>query len=144
MGGLDVRRASNEIPDHDVSIDAFWMDQLEVTNAMYALCVNAGGCTPPQSFKSQRRASYFNNPEFNDYPVIYVAWGQAKTYCEWAGRRLRPKQSGARRAWRRLHSPGRGKADGLLANFSMLVKSPRRDHHGEISIGRPGYGVFAA
>ena len=80
MGGLDVRRAPNETPDHDVTLDAFWMDQLEVTNAMYALCVNAGGCTPPQSFKSQRRPSYFNNPEFNDYPVIYVTCGQAKAY----------------------------------------------------------------
>src|SRR5689334_16692356 len=35
MGGMDVRRAPNEIPDHDVQLDAFWMDQLEVTNAMY-------------------------------------------------------------------------------------------------------------
>src|SRR5215207_2278884 len=70
MGGMDVRRAPNEIPDHDVQLDAYWMDQIEVTNAMYALCVNVGGCTPPQDFKSQRRPSYFNNPEFNDYPVI--------------------------------------------------------------------------
>src|SRR5689334_13723229 len=53
MGGMDVRRAPNEIPDHDVQLDAFWMDQLEVTNAMYGLCVQAGGCTPPQNFKSQ-------------------------------------------------------------------------------------------
>src|ERR1044071_434348 len=29
MGGMDVRRAPNEIPDHDVELDAFWMDQLE-------------------------------------------------------------------------------------------------------------------
>src|SRR5215212_10217783 len=62
MGGMDVRRALNEIPDHDVELDAFWMDQLEVTNAMYGLCVEAGGCTLPQSLKSQRRPAYFNNP----------------------------------------------------------------------------------
>src|SRR5215212_4433611 len=54
MGGLDVRRAPNEIPAHDVTLDAFWMDQLEVTNAMYGLCVRAGVCRPPHEFKSQR------------------------------------------------------------------------------------------
>ena len=82
MGGMDVRRALNEIPDHDVKLDAYWIDQLEVTNAMFALCMRSGGCTPPQSFKSQRRADYFDNPEFKDYPVVYVTWGQAKAYCE--------------------------------------------------------------
>src|SRR5215212_2799090 len=44
MGGMDVRRAPNEIPEHNVTLEAFWMDQLEVTNAMYGLCVSAGGC----------------------------------------------------------------------------------------------------
>ena len=39
MGGLDIRHAPDEAPAHDVTIDAFWMDQLEVTNAMYQLCV---------------------------------------------------------------------------------------------------------
>jgi len=143
MGGLDVRRASNEIPDHDVSIDAFWLDQLEVTNAMYALCVNAGGCTPPQSFKSQRRASYFNNPEFNDYPVIYVAWGQAKTYCEWAGRRL-PTEAEWERAGRgddfRTFPWGEAKADGLLANFNMLVGDTSRV--GTYPAGASPFGVL--
>ncbi|HZM24086.1 MAG TPA: SUMF1/EgtB/PvdO family nonheme iron enzyme, partial [Anaerolineales bacterium] len=43
MGGMDVRRAPNEIPDHDVKLDAYWIDQLEVTNAMFALCMRSGG-----------------------------------------------------------------------------------------------------
>src|ERR671925_36448 len=47
MGGMDVRRAPNELPEHDVTLEAFWMDQLEVTNAMFSLCVNAGACEPP-------------------------------------------------------------------------------------------------
>src|SRR5215207_7341162 len=129
MGGLDVRRAPNEIPDHNVTLDAFWMDQLEVTNAMYGLCVSAGVCAPPQSLKSQRRPDYFNNPEFNDYPVIYVTWGQAKAYCEWAGRRL-PSEAEWERAGRgddlRTFPWGEDKADGLLANFNMLVGDTSR------------------
>jgi eukaryotic-like serine/threonine-protein kinase len=143
MGGLDVRRAPNEIPEHNVTLDAFWMDQLEVTNAMYALCVNADGCTPPQSFKSQRRPEYFNNPDFNDYPVIYVTWGQAKTYCEWAGRRL-PTEAEWERAGRgddyRTFPWSENKADGLLANFNMLVGDTSRV--GTYPAGASPFGVL--
>src|SRR5512147_2367856 len=39
MGGMDVHASANEKPAHDVTLDAYWMDQLEVTNGMYALCV---------------------------------------------------------------------------------------------------------
>ena len=143
MGGMDVRRAPNEIPDHDVTLDAFWMDQLEVTNAMYGLCVGAGGCTPPQSFKSQRRPEYFDNPEFKDYPVIYVTWGQAKTYCEWTGRRL-PTEAEWERAGRgddfRTFPWGEDKADGTLANFNMLVGDTSRV--GSYPAGASPFGVL--
>ena len=79
---------SYERPIHTVYLDAFWIDQTEVTNAMYAKCVDTGICNPPSSTKSYMRDSYFGNPEFENYPVIYVSWNDAKTYCEWAGRRL--------------------------------------------------------
>jgi len=143
MGGMDVRRAPNEIPDHDVALDAFWMDQLEVTNAMYGLCVNSGGCTPPQTFKSQRRPEYFNNPEFNDYPVIYVTWGQARVYCEWAQRRL-PTEAEWERAGRgndfRTFPWGEDKADGTFANFNMLVGDTSRV--GTYPAGASPFGVL--
>ena len=143
MGGLDVRRAPNEIPAHDVSLDALWMDQLEVTNAMYGLCVSTGECTPPQNFKSQRRPSYFDNPEFKDYPVIYVTWGQASAYCVWAGRRL-PTEAEWERAGRgddlRTFPWGEDKADGRLANFNMLAGDTSRV--GSFPAGASSYGVL--
>jgi eukaryotic-like serine/threonine-protein kinase len=143
MGGMDVRRAPNEIPDHDVTLDAFWMDQLEVTNAMYGLCIQSGGCTSPQSLKSQRRPEYFDNLEFKDYPVIYVTWGQAKSYCEWAGRRL-PTEAEWERAGRgddfRTFPWGEDKADGTLANFNMLVGDTSRV--GSYPAGASPFGVL--
>ena len=143
MGGMDVRRAPNEIPDHDVQLGAYWMDQLEVTNAMYTLCMNAGACDPPQSFRSQRRADYFENPEFKDYPVVYVTWGQAKAYCEWAGRRL-PTEAEWERAARgddfRTFPWGENKADGLLTNFNMLVGDTSRV--GTYPLGASPFGVL--
>ncbi|MBK7317916.1 bifunctional serine/threonine-protein kinase/formylglycine-generating enzyme family protein [Candidatus Villigracilis affinis] len=77
-----------EKPIHTIYLDGFWIDQTEVTNQQYALCVTAGQCTSPIETDSSLRSIYYGNSEFDDYPVIYVNWNMAKTYCEWAGRRL--------------------------------------------------------
>jgi eukaryotic-like serine/threonine-protein kinase len=78
----------NEGPQHSVYLDAFWIDQTEVTNAQYARCVASGQCTKPYDTKSYTRPSYFGDSQFADYPVIFVDWNQAQAYCAWAGRRL--------------------------------------------------------
>ena len=88
MGGLDVYRENDELPPHEVSLDAFWIDQVEVTNGMYNLCVEAGSCRPLVKINSDNRDVYFGNPEFQDYPVVNVAWYDANAYCLWAERRL--------------------------------------------------------
>ncbi len=88
MGGMDILMENDELPAHDVTLDAFWIDQVEVTNGMYGLCVDAGACRPPVKVNSDNRDSYFGNPEFRDYPVVYVTWYDANAYCGWAGRRL--------------------------------------------------------
>jgi formylglycine-generating enzyme required for sulfatase activity len=78
----------HERPQHRVYLDAFWIDRTEVTNAMYANCVAAGGCSAPRSPASNTRDSYYGNSAFSDYPVVWVDWSQAEAYCGWAGRRL--------------------------------------------------------
>jgi len=143
MGGLDVRHGPDESPAHYVTIDAFWMDQLEVTNAMYQLCVSDGVCTPPQNFASQRRNDYYENIEFKDYPVVYVAWIQAKTYCEWANRRL-PTEAEWERAARgddqRTFPWGENKPDERFANFNFIVKDTSRV--GSFPLGASPFGVL--
>jgi len=79
---------TDEDPPHPVEVNAFWMDQIEVTNAMYALCVNAGACKPPQFPGSYNVDDYFKNPQYASYPVTNVDWYQANAYCEWSGARL--------------------------------------------------------
>jgi len=47
----------DEEPVHTVTLDAFWIDQTEVTNAMYARCVQEGACQPPTFYSSYTHAS---------------------------------------------------------------------------------------
>jgi formylglycine-generating enzyme required for sulfatase activity len=73
---------------HQVSLDAFYMDTYEVTNARYADCVTEGTCKPPKKTDSFTHPEYYGNSEFDNYPVINVNWDQAKAYCEWRGASL--------------------------------------------------------
>ncbi len=86
----DSQANDNELPQHTVYLDAFWIDRTEVTNAQYARCAAGGQCTPPRpSFtKSNTRSSYYGNSQYANYPMINVDWNQAQAYCAWAGGRL--------------------------------------------------------
>ena len=77
-----------EKPLHTVSLDAFWIDQTDVTNAMFARCVSAGACQPPHYTQTYAHPDYYGSNQYSDYPVIYVDWNQADAYCRWAGRSL--------------------------------------------------------
>ena len=85
---MGAEKYEDEKPIHSVVLDAYYMDKFEVTNAAYKRCVDLGACNPPTKSKSSTHAAYYNNPEFDEYPVIYVDWNMAKTYCEWHGDRL--------------------------------------------------------
>jgi formylglycine-generating enzyme required for sulfatase activity len=77
-----------DAPIYTVYLDAFWIDQTEVTNKMYTKCVSAGACKEPTNPSSNTRSIYYGDSQFDNYPVIFVDWNRAKNYCEWAGRDL--------------------------------------------------------
>ena len=72
---------SDEQPVHTVSLDAFYMDIHEVTNARYRAFVEATGYPEPP---------LWHNPKFSapDFPVVRVTWRDAAAYATWAKKRL--------------------------------------------------------
>ena len=141
MGGMDVYRENDEQPAHQVSIDAFWIDQVEVTNGMYNLCVQADACQPPKETRSDNRDNYFGNPEFQDYPVVFVTWDDADTYCQWAERRLPTEaewEYAARSGSKQETWAGTSKED-ELGNYAVY----RADKTAEVGSKQPNtFGLY--
>lgn len=77
-------------PPQTVEVEPFYIDKYPVTNARYAACVQAGHCFGPPLLQifSRTREYYYGNPEYDDYPLVWADLYTARTFCEWAGKRL--------------------------------------------------------
>ncbi len=73
-GGFDA-------PEHNVTLDGFWIYQTKVTNRMFAQCVAVGSCASPTE---ELGGPVYNNPEYANHPVVGVTWDQAQAYCAWS------------------------------------------------------------
>ncbi len=86
--GEDEGDDDDRMPLHKVQLKPYFIDETEVTNGMYATCVSAEICAPPQSPNATFHPSYYGDSDYDDYPVIFVTWQQAQQFCEWREGRL--------------------------------------------------------
>jgi eukaryotic-like serine/threonine-protein kinase len=99
----------NEQPVHQLTLSAFWIDQTEITNAMFAKFMEEsgyetdaqkGGCSYVLDVATEQwnclSDAAWDQPQgsgssldgLDAHPVVQVSWNDAGAYCAWAGRRL--------------------------------------------------------
>jgi formylglycine-generating enzyme required for sulfatase activity len=95
----DSEVVPDELPQHMVTLDGFWIDQTEVTNAQFVQFLNEHGNRDVQGAKmivldqgyaqiSNVGDQFVTKEAALDRPVVMVTWHGAATYCAWAGGRL--------------------------------------------------------
>jgi formylglycine-generating enzyme required for sulfatase activity len=142
---------ADEKPLQTMFLDAFSIDQTEVTNKMYSQCVTDGMCALPSHIGSPNEKVYYGNPKYENYPVIYVNWDMAKAYCQWAGRDL-PTEfqwEKAARGTNGLIYPWGDKFDGRLLNYCDVncanhSKSDNRYNDENVNLAPVGYYLNGA
>jgi formylglycine-generating enzyme required for sulfatase activity len=135
----DKQAYSDEKPQHEVYVDAFWIDQTEVTNAMFRRFVSTAGYKTEAEkvgsgwgwiggeWKEIKGADWQHphGPDTNivgldDHPVVQVIWNDAQAYCQWTGRRLPTEaewEKAARGTDGRKYPWGNDPITGTLLNF---------------------------
>ena len=73
---------ADEMPIHAVTLDSFYIDTCEVTNAQYLRFVEAA------KYIAQGEWEKYATKGREKHPVINVTWNDAAAYAEWAGKRL--------------------------------------------------------
>jgi formylglycine-generating enzyme required for sulfatase activity len=110
MGALesDPSAGFDEVPEHEVIVDTFYLDKFEITVAQYAAFLNTLGtyegacqeidCAWPRGLIGYTSyliqvdeddvRTYEAMEEFENYPINHVSWYGADTYCRAVGARL--------------------------------------------------------
>ncbi len=72
----------NERPEHKVTLDAYFIDQYEVTAGRYQMFVDSAKRNLPPTWDDEAAQTLSN------LPAVGMTWTDAAAYCKWAGRRL--------------------------------------------------------
>lgn len=140
MGAPVGAGEDDEAPQHMVNLDAYWIDQTEVTNAMFSAFIadtsyktdaekkGRSNVIINSQFEETKGADWqhpqgpsSNLSDLENHPVVHVSWNDAAAYCKWAGRRL-PTEAEWEKAARGTEGQdypwGNASESGKLVNFA--------------------------
>jgi sulfatase modifying factor 1 len=143
MGTPEGQGREDEWPQRSVYLDAFRIDQVEVTNERYMRFVKATGHrTPPNPYGTGPLQSITG---IEHLPVVQTTWYDAKTYCGWAKKRLPTEaewEKAARGTDGRLYPWGNDPPTAKRANFDREWEEEKTLHAvGTLPGGDSPYGV---
>jgi formylglycine-generating enzyme required for sulfatase activity len=145
---------SDERPSHRISLPAFEIDRLPVTNAQFANFLNAIGPTnaagetlfdvdDPDARIHRRGDRWMAQAGFEDHPVVEVSWVGARDFCAWMGKRLPTEaewEKAARGTDGRRYQWGNESPDATRARFAAGWNETAPV--GSFPNGASPYGVF--
>jgi formylglycine-generating enzyme required for sulfatase activity len=137
--GSDVGE-EDERPARRVTLDPFYLDAREVTNAEFTRFVAATG------YEAEGDWRRYAGPGRETHPVVSVTWSDASAYAKWVGRRLPTEaewEAAARGGLQGTAYPRGSELRPEDANFGALFEdedSPRTAPVG--SFPPNGYGLY--
>jgi len=148
MGSPKDQGDEDEVPQHEVFVDAYYIDVHEITNRAYKRFVDATGHRVPYVDAEWAAPYNWKNGTYpdgrDDYPVVLVSWDDAKAYADYAGERL-PTEAEWEKAARgglagKSHPWGEG-IDETAANYHVSDTS-KEDLHPVKSYPPNGFGLY--
>lgn len=142
-GSAEGEGRADERPQRSVYLDAFLIDQVEVTNQRYMQFVKATGHrNPPNPYGTGPLLSIKG---LDQLPVVQTTWYDAKAYCAWARKRLPTEaewEKAARGTDGRRYPWGNEPPTAKQANFDREWEDEHTLHPvGSLPEGNSPYGV---